>query len=426
MSRALAFALAAFVLAVAPLARAQPAPFPTLDAAEAKWQGVFDPDPIHRLEAIARLRADNGISAHVALVDLLLRDPDERVRMAAASAIGHSHNPDLREPLRIASARDPSPWVREAAAQALLDLRPFSKSPRVAGGLALIPGVGHFYLKQPAKGWAYLLSTGALTAGGLLLLLEGDGVGEIGDPSDPNLDANDPIGFLMLAAAQNTVMYSVFDAYRTARLMRGNEGYRLPVSEESLSDLLLAPFSPSVLKSPWVWAGTPLMVAAGVALSLAISDSELPDRNLFNDEEVNFLGRRYGRASGLALGSAYFAGLFSPVGVGEEALFRGVLLPAISESFGVGWGLTLSSLLFGAAHIGNFGGASDYQYKTAAFAVPFITLGGAYMGWVATKHEFTLARSVAIHFWYNFLLSTVDFVLDPHRQPFVARFGTSF
>ncbi len=405
------FTLALCIVALAVPAGAD-APVPSPQA-EAKWQGIYAADPQVRRETVERMGAQGTVSAHVGLVDLLLGDPDESVRAAAATAIGQSRNGDLREPLAIAKQRDPSPWVRQAAGNAYVQLRPFWKTPRMAGGLALLPGVGHFYLGQHGKGAAYLSSIVGLTAGAIAL-------------SDSDAEAGDPLAVQFAVAAQNTLMYSVFDAYRTARLLRHNQDYKYEVSDESLGSLLLAPFTPSVLKSPWVWAGVPLMVAAGVGLSLALTDDATSDRTLFDPGGVNFLGRRFGRGTGFALGSGYFAALFAPVGVGEEALFRGVLLPSLSESFGVGWGLTLSSLLFGAAHIGNFSGATGYQYDKALFAVPFITLGGAYMGLVATRHNFTLARSVAIHFWYNFLLSTVDFVLNPDHQPFVARFGMPF
>jgi hypothetical protein len=31
-----------------------------------------------------------------------------------------------------------------------------------------------------------------------------------------------------------------------------------------------------------------------------------------------------------------------------------------------------------------------------------------------------------MHFWYDFLLSTASFVVDPEHQPFAVRFGAAF
>jgi len=40
--------------------------------------------------------------------------------------------------------------------------------------------------------------------------------------------------------------------------------------------------------------------------------------------------------------------------------------------------------------------------------------------------NFSLETSVAIHFWYDFALATLDFMADPDHQPFVLRFGMPF
>jgi membrane protease YdiL (CAAX protease family) len=147
--------------------------------------------------------------------------------------------------------------------------------------------------------------------------------------------------------------------------------------------------------------------------------------SLFSGQPVNFLGHAYRPAPGFVLGETYFAALFLPVGVGEEALFRGVLQPGLTESLGPWGGWALASVIFGGVHVLNFvdkpGGLED-----AAVAVPFITAVGAYFGYVSMKSGYTLSRNVALHAWYDFLISTVDFLVDPQHQPFVARFGGAF
>lgn len=398
-----------------PLSAQTPAPPAAPDPqAHAKWHGLYDPNPQVRIEAAQRFATEGTTSAHVGLVELLVRDPDENVRVAAAIAMGLTRNADLRDPLQQAALWDGSIRVRNAAAASAEQLKPYGKLPRVAAGLALIPGVGHLYLGQYGKA--------ALFAGATIGLLSASYALSTSDN-----DAHPPIGLVLGIAGQNALTYGIFDAYRSARLQRKNEGYEYPVSEERFGTLLAAPFDPEVLASPWVWAGTPVFLTAGLGLVYAVSGDDFrSDRTIFEPGRVNFLGSRFDRGTGFALGSAYFGGLFLPVGLGEEALFRGVLLPALTESFGVGWGLALSSALFGVVHAPNFASGQGYQYKQAAFAIPFISAGGAYMGYVAAKHNYTLARSVAIHFWYDFLLSSVSFMMDPDNQPFTAQFGMPF
>jgi hypothetical protein len=48
---------------------------------------------------------------------------------------------------------------------------------------------------------------------------------------------------------------------------------------------------------------------------------------------------------------------------------------------------------------------------------------GSYLGFLYVHSDFSLLRGVAVHFWYDFLLATIDFVADPDHQPFVMSFG---
>ena len=42
------------------------------------------------------------------------------------------------------------------------------------------------------------------------------------------------------------------------------------------------------------------------------------------------------------------------------------------------------------------------------------------------KTGYKLETSVAMHFWYDFLLSTAGYIADPQHQPFVVQYGTGF
>jgi membrane protease YdiL (CAAX protease family) len=148
-------------------------------------------------------------------------------------------------------------------------------------------------------------------------------------------------------------------------------------------------------------------------------------RSLGDGGGVWFLGRHYGARSGFALGETYHAGLFLPVGVGEEALFRGTIQAALTESVGLWPGWLLASAIFGGVHFFNFVD-QDQGLATAATAVPFLTAVGSYLGVVAIKTGFQIETSVALHFWYDFLLSTVSFVADPDHQPFAMRVSLPF
>ncbi len=297
------------------------------------------------------------------------------------------------------------------------------RRPATAAGLSVLcPGCGHLYLGEHAQGAAYLGSTAALLTAGLVMLSDA-GNPDIGQFAD---DADDPIGLLAISSAQNVWFYSIFDAYRDARRARDDAGYNVAITSESLADLASAPFRPRVLSSPWVWAGVPLALAAGIGvMSLVDDDPATGTRTLFDGGGVNFLGHQFSTGVGFGLGELYYGGLFLPVGVGEEALFRGTIQHALSEPLGIWGGWVVGSLLFGAVHIVNYTQPGT-DVSTAAVAVPFITLVGSSMGLAYIQTEFRLETSVAMHFWYDFLLGTTYFIADPDNQPFVVRLGGSF
>ncbi|MDX2090606.1 MAG: CPBP family glutamic-type intramembrane protease [Kofleriaceae bacterium] len=408
-------ALAAFFVGTASLAACVTPrmPAPTSPPAPDRYARAASPDPAARASAADELVHDPHPSAARLLLTLHGRDIDPTVRAHAADAIQRRRDPILDAALAASAQRDPDPSVRAASAAAFRKLHPFRKRVGTAAGLAVLcPGCGHFYLDQP-DGWGYLLTTGSLI-GGAYVALRDQQVSLDGPSASPKV----PIGLGLAAFAQNLWFYSIFDAYRDARVARGDLGYRIPISREPLSTLASAPFRPSTLKSPWVWAGVPAMLAGGIAISYLASRGEAATTppTIFDVDRVNVLGRNFSRGSGFALGSAYFAGLFTSVGVGEEALFRGVIQTELEERWGWG-GFALSSIIFGAVHITNF---TD-DARTAAIAIPTITALGATMGLAYRARGYKLEVPVAMHFWYDFLLSATAFALDPEHQPFVVQ-----
>ncbi len=80
-------------------------------------------------------------------------------------------------------------------------------------------------------------------------------------------------------------------------------------------------------------------------------------------------------------------------GVGEEALFRGVLQGVFGEWLGVWGGLAITSVLFGLAHL-----------VTAEYAI-LAGLIGVYLGSLALAHQ-NLAVPMLIHALYDFVALT--------------------
>ncbi|MBA3455623.1 MAG: CPBP family intramembrane metalloprotease [Deltaproteobacteria bacterium] len=393
-------------------------PPPAHPPAPDRFERAANADPNARKSAADELVGDPSPQAAQMLVVLHQRDIDPAVRAHAAAAIAERRDPDLEETLETSAASDPDPNVRAASAAAQQKLFPWRKRPGTAAGLALLcPGCGHFYLRQNSTAVAYIVAQVALFGSAAVLLQD-----QTFDINGNATSARVPVALVLAATGQNLLFYGIFDAYRDARVGRDDLGYKFKISRESLGDLASASFRPSVLKSPWVWAGVPLLLAAGLGASyLAAPDEFTGSRSIFEVDKVNVFGKQLNRGTGFAAGFAYFASLFTSVGVGEEALFRGVIQTEMEERFGTYGGLAIASVIFGSVHVFNF--INDPQ--SAAIAVPVISILGSAMGLAYIHTDHKLATSVAMHFWYNTLLSAVAFAADPEHQPFVVNYNAA-
>ena len=385
-----------------------------------RYRDAADPDPAVRMRAADGLVADPSPEATDMLLVLHQRDVDPEVRASAADAIARRRDPRLEAALDRSAAADPHPMVRAAAARARDRLWPWDKQPRAAAGWSLVcPGCGQFYLRNHAAGAAQLASTAALIVAGAVLI-DGHTIGLTSGSDSPR----PAIGLQLLLTGQNLWFFSIFDAYRSARALRDDAGYRHPISRESLPYLASAPFRPSVLARPWVWGGVPAALALGLGIAYLVDRGSLTEHpSIFDVRGLNVLGHDFrSRGAAFAAGEAYLAALFDPVGVGEESLFRGVIQSEFDERFGTWGGLAAASGLFGAVHALNFIGP-DQDARQALIAVPVISVLGAGLGLAYIRTGYRLETSVAMHFWYDFLLSTASFIVDPQHQPFVVQYG---
>ncbi|MDH4224077.1 MAG: CPBP family intramembrane metalloprotease [Deltaproteobacteria bacterium] len=251
-----------------------------------------------------------------------------------------------------------------------------------AMGSLLIPGLGQSLNEE--YGWG-LVHFGAYMALGnnYFMLVENP---LYMDPRD-RVDPNKPIihmnrttfeADMYGTALLDLEFYSSFAAYRDARQGMGNAGYNTPAPEESLGDLVISPFRWEFLSRPTTFI--PLLFPLYL-LSQPLDKEQhviVPDVTITRDDMTK----------------GYFV-MHNMVAVGEEAFFRGVLNNSLSHSLGPGWGLAASSLLFGLAHEGVAGQA------TIAGAALF----GGYLGALQQSNDYKIGEGVAIHFWWNFLIS---------------------
>jgi membrane protease YdiL (CAAX protease family) len=229
-----------------------------------------------------------------------------------------------------------------------------------------------------------------------------------------------PGAALPLAAWQDTWLLGVGDMLRDRQLAR----YALYTPTDSFEDLLAAPFNLEVMKRPKVWAG--LLVALGVGIGAsALLEGGFPKGDPGGD--VNFFGKQVSPAVGIPGGLGVAGVLFSHVAPAEELLFRGVVQSEIARQSGETTGWLAGSLVFGAAHAPNaFLVEGEDRKRYLVYGLPVITAVGTYLGYLYRDSGYSLAPSTAVHFWYDFLLTSTFFIMDPQSSPISAQVGFRF
>lgn len=252
---------------------------------------------------------------------------------------------------------------------------PQQKSAALSAGLSfLLPGLGHYYINDTKT--AYILS--GSTGAGLSLMY--------------SHFATPEVRYAGFWTTEICWTYGIYAAYRDARLYNGEASYsfkRMP--KDGFFDLAAAPFKFSVLKKPEVWGG--FLGSFAIATLIGHFASQKTDRTA---------------PISLSVFSTIYPLTAFLVGISEESLFRGYLQSQLCEISNPVTGIILSSLLFGAAHIGNAKGFSKEARRSYyTFCIPFISAAGGYLGWMSYKNA-SLQESVALHGWYDFTLFALE------------------
>jgi hypothetical protein len=162
---------------------------------------------------------------------------------------------------------------------------------------------------------------------------------------------------------------SAYHSFRTAmKTRKQDDQFTFLTTDEDPGDLLLAPFAFSEALKPTTFV--PLLLVAGIVIT---GHDPHAQQGTFTVNDAAFVS-----------GTSYNAG------VGEEAFFRGYLMPMFREGFGSNfWSNATTSVLFGAAHLG-----------TVSF--PIVQTGlGFYLGWLSQRSDWSLRQSIFLHAWWD-------------------------
>jgi membrane protease YdiL (CAAX protease family) len=325
---------------------------------------------------------------------------DLRPVLAAALAIAGCSRP--LAPARLSLTEPPAP--EEVEARVTLDHA--SCAPSLA---FVFPGAGQLCMGKTEQA-ALMGSVGAAEVGAAI-------AGAVA-----TRDSEHPAVEVPLNAFADLWLFGVFDVVLT----RQRAAAELYAPRDTPSDLLAAPLNVQVMKRPSVWIGLTLALAAAVGVTIVSAGDDDVDTDQVGDDP-NLFGKRVDAAYGYPLGFAAGAGLFSQVALAEESIFRGYVQSALSRAWGENAGWIASGLMFGAAHIPNaLALPEEDRADYLLYGLPVVTAVGLYMGWLYRHSDYSLAPSVAMHFWYDFLLTSTSLVFDPEDSFFSAGIAVPF
>lgn len=178
---------------------------------------------------------------------------------------------------------------------------------------------------------------------------------------------------LLGQSAQHVLFYSVYSSYRDAGGISNSK-------KENYLDLAFSSFNPKFIFNK------KFLIPISLALIITGYETSHPPKN----PEITLLYPGMKRSGYMN----FYTGVLSfNAGVSEEAFFRGFINHYLIHKVGLELGILSSSLIFGAAHLGN-------SLGNAIFATFF----GAYLGYLHYKENWDIRQGIAIHFWWDVII----------------------
>lgn len=246
-------------------------------------------------------------------------------------------------------------------------------------GSMIIPGMGQYIDGAPLSGAAY---TGTAIAG--FMVAAKTSSTDLTNSSGLPRTARAQLQYTGAHVMQTSGFLSAWDSFHRAVPALQQDGkYEFLTARESVGDLLSAPFDTEFLSRGTTWLN---LAYTGLVAGLVVSGrSPGVEYEPFRAHDV-----------------AFTASLSLNAGVGEEALFRGWLLPMLHQKTGQRFWLanTLQAGTFGAMHP-NAGG---FAVVIAGWAL--------YEGWLTRRNDWSVRESIFHHFWYDVAVVIATFLAD--------------
>jgi membrane protease YdiL (CAAX protease family) len=274
----------------------------------------------------------------------------------------------------------------------------------------LVPGAGYLYLGDPLR---------AAGSASLFAMMTALAEAPVRNAAELTAVSN------LRGAAASLYLYTLFDAYRTAWPRRNERGDAVVIRDDFWR-LVVAPYDPGTYRS---WK-----VAAMLALGAAVTGGTIAESGVADELSVGEV----------AVALPLLLGSYTLVGLGEEALHRGVVQGGLLDA-GVGpWtSNVLQSLHFGLMHT-PYGELVEPplvlgQLVTAArrgeFSWPssmgptgwerFVETGliGLWLGYIAQSEQDGLRKAITAHVAWDILVGLRQLVTTGTASPFFFTIG---
>ena len=254
-------------------------------------------------------------------------------------------------------------------------------------GSWLLPGLGQYLHGKTGTGNAYT----AVFVGGVVLGMQNPTETTFDFPRDDR----EQLGHVGWQFASGAMWLSGWDAFNRALPGLKSRGkYEFLRERERLPQLITAPFDYRFLKRWTTWVD---IAQTGLIAGLILSERD-PNRAHYPFRFQD---------------AAYATSLSANAAIGEEAFFRGYLLPMMHQKMGQRFWLANASqaALFAAGHVPDNAALGAYFAGWAMWE-----------GWLVRRNDWSIRESIFHHFWYDLAVVSAAAIAEDKPQTVRIRF----
>jgi len=201
----------------------------------------------------------------------------------------------------------------------------------------------------------------------------------------------------------NTAWYSIYNTYNIARSRAKPGVYPDEWRSYGVKELSLAPFQLKNILRPL------FLIPVGLITWNQLNQIQESDSSIFKTKKAYIDGDEMpmGQAIAMMIGNNMLH--YLATGIGEEALYRGVIYEELKVSFGSRRAKLIDFFLFPAIHVPmDIAAGRDADYITEQF----VQRGIATLLFDYAYDKGGLPLSVSLHTWFNFINFTTNWMRD--------------